>query len=392
MKLIKRIRRKLKREALYRISLLVRFFTKVKPNLVLCWSNKGNYISCNPYYITQYIRNNSLNYDVVWMLAKNLELPIESNFINKIVRYGTLKYILAINMSEYVITNTRIDSKWAMWKKRKKQKYIMTWHSSMSIKKVEKDVNNYPDYLKMAKEDSARCDLILSGCEFRTQVIKRAFQYSGEILEKGTPRNDIFFDLKRIAELKKIIYTKYNISINKRIIIYAPTFRNDGNLDYVKLDWGRILNALREKMGQDFVAFLRLHPNMASKAKEVITDGCDVINVTNYNDMQELLVISDILITDFSSSIFDFALTLKPIFLYAIDASTYNRGTYFNLDELPFSFSTNQDDLLKSIMAFDKNEYEANLNSFLNNRIKSFENGHACEAFVHWMENKKIGC
>ena len=106
-------------------------------------------------------------------------------------------------------------------RKRCGQKYVMTWHSSMGIKKVEKDVEDYllPQYIESAQYDSSICDLILSGCSYRTEVIRRAFWYDGEILEKGTPRNDMLFVSQKTFKDK--ICKKYNLNPDMKILLYA---------------------------------------------------------------------------------------------------------------------------------------------------------------------------
>lgn len=107
----------------------------------------------------------------------------------------------------------------------------------MGIKKIEQDAeeNLSLSYINEAKYDSSICDLILSGCKFRTEVIKRAFWYDGEILEKGTPRNDVLF--QDHAELKQRIFAQCDIPKNAKILLYAPTFRKDMGLQYYKFNW-----------------------------------------------------------------------------------------------------------------------------------------------------------
>lgn len=107
--------------------------------------------------------------------------------------------------------------------------------------------------------------------------------------------------------------------------------------------------------------------------------------MTYYHDMHELLCISDVLITDYSSSLFDFSLLHKPCFIYATDYESYDRGTYFRLEELPFPLALNNAELFDVISQFDKEEYESKLTEFNKRILCSYETGKACEALYQWM-------
>ena len=350
---------------LYFIGCIIRLFTKVHKNRILCWSYYGKKYSCNPRYITEYLLEHNPNeFEIYWAFMDKHKLSLPPQI--KAVSYNSLKYLYLLNTSEYVITNARTEIKtFKVWKKRKGQKYIMTWHSSMGIKAIEKDVADKlgPFYVGAAKTDSEYCDLIFSGCKFRSNVIRRAFWYDNEILEKGTPRNDMLFDKSKYNVLKEKIFTTYSIPNDAKILLYAPTFRKDHKLHYYKLNWDRIVNVLNNKFNNNFYILLRLHPNMIGDCEDVSTllNYQKVIDVTLYEDMQELLTVSDILITDYSSSTFDMALTYKPCFIYATDYSTYDRGTYLALDSLLFPFAQSENELIDLLKNFDSSVYEKTL-------------------------------
>ena len=188
-------------------------------------------------------------------------------------------------------------------------------------------------------------------------------------------------------ELKQHIFTQYNIPQNAKILLYAPTFRKDMGLQYYKFDWDDILTVLEEKFGSPMFIFLRLHPNFC-RAGIDISALCQyerVLDMTYYHDMHELLCISDVLVTDYSSSLFDFSLLHKPCFIYATDYESYDRGTYLKLEELPFPLALNNAELLDVISRFDKKNYENELVEFNKRILGSFEAGKACEALYRWM-------
>lgn len=373
------------------LSFLVKCFTNVHKKRVLCWSYYYSKYSCNPRYITEYLlKEHPGEYEIYWCFYKDVnieELPSEI----KVVRWRTWKYLKILNSSEFLFSNARVNLWGSSFIKGKKQKYIMTWHAGMGLKKVEKDAEDKlsKSYLDAAKYDSSICDLMLSGSKYMTETIRRAFWYNGNILECGTPRNDILF--KDHTKLRMNIYNCYNIPNNAKILLYAPTFRSDFNLKYYKLDWQDVIDKLEAKFGVPFYVFIRLHPNYCSSRIDIsdISFNGKVVDLTSYHDMQELLCISDILVTDYSSSMFDFSLLKKPCFLYALDYETYDRGTCFQLSELPFPYVTNNKDFLGVIENFDETKYKRELSEFNERIVGNYEKGEACENIYQWMKKNE---
>jgi CDP-glycerol glycerophosphotransferase len=138
--------------------------------------------------------------------------------------------------------------------------------------------------------------------------------------------------------------------------------------------------------GESVAVLVRMHPLLIGKVETshlVAYEG--VCDATRYHDMQELLAVADMLITDYSSSMFDFAMQGRLCLLYATDANAYDRGFYFNLDELPFPLSESEEQLLDTIANFDNEAYTARLNTFFAERIGLKEDGHASQALAEWM-------
>lgn len=369
------------------ISYIISRLTTIKDNRILCSSYDNTKYSCNPRYITEYLLNNAPGkYEIYWSFA-NKKIPSSLPAEIRVVKYLSLKYLYVLSTSKFLFSNTRMDIWRDFYKKRKGQQYVMTWHSSMSIKRVEKDVIDElsPEYVSKAQADSLNCDLILSGCKFRTKIIRNSFWYSGEILEYGTPRNDLLFTAN-FSLLKKEICNKYGIPIETKILLYAPTFRTDKSLDWYKFDWTDILSLLESKYNQIFYVLLRLHPNLSRLSFSY--NKTHTIDVTSYHDIHELLCISDILVTDYSSSMFDFSVLKRACFIYASDYEQYDRGTYLNLAELPFPMAKNSSELLSIIDSFDMDSYRYMLASFDEKCVGSYEKGEACKAVYEWMKCK----
>ena len=357
---------------------IIRIFNwfPIRNNKIFLYSYYGSQYGCSPKYISEYLVNNYSNkYDIVWAF-NDIDSKKYIEGIRK-VKVMSLRYFYELCTSKVIITNFRTTE---IFKKRKNQYYIQTWHSSLRLKQIEKDAENTLPlhYVEMAKRDSEKLDLLMSGCKFSTDIFKRAFWYEGEIFEHGTPRNDLLFE--KTDRINNKIKDKLKIDRNKKIVLYAPTFRKDNDLTVYNLDYSRIISKLSEKFEGEWIFLVKLHPHLISKSKELVC-GNNVLDVTTYDDIQELLGVADILVSDYSSLIFDFALTERPCFLYIPDLDKYiesDRRLYFDINELPFISVKNNNEFVKEIDSFNQIKYKKNLDKF-NSKIGSFENGQCCK-------------
>lgn len=361
----------------------------MKRNKLFFYSYYGSQYGGNPKYITRYILDHysEETFDIVWAFNK-IQTKQYLKGIKKVKRMS-LKYFYHLCTAKVVVTNFR-TMEWFV--KRSEQYYIQTWHSSLRLKQIEKDaVASLPEhYINMAKKDSKKCDLLLSGCRYSTDIFKRVFWYDGEIFEHGTPRNDVFF--QKHVQLKKDILNSLHKPGDSKVILYAPTFRKDNKLTVYNLDYQRITEKMTEKFGGKWLFLVKLHPHLISVADSMVEQD-NVLNVTGYDDIQELLSISDILISDYSSLMFDFSLTRRPCFLYVPDIQEYiqnERKLYFDLDDLPFISTESNEDLLNKIETFDSERYKRNLLSFLED-TGSFEDGQASKHLMDRIEQVCFG-
>ena len=365
----------------------IRCFCPVKKGRVVCSAYFFKQYACNPRYLTEYLFENHPEFEIYWMFGKHIDVSSVDKRVKCIRRYS-LKQIYAINTAEFVISNNRIDPYRIYWCKRKDQKYMMLWHGGVALKKIEKDAEDKLSYkyLQEAKYDSKACDLMISGCDFQTELLQQKFWYDGEILEKGIPRNDIFFKTELHGKMKEAISRQYNIPEGNAIVLYAPTFRKNRKIDPYRIDWNKVIPVLKERFdGKDVTVLLRLHPNIIGVNVAPLLNNPAVIDVTLYHDMQELLCISDMLITDYSSSMFDFTMQMRPCLLYAVDIDEYDRGYYFDLKELPYPVATDEEMLIKNIREFDRDKYIADLKHFFDDTVGLFEDGNASKALTEWM-------
>lgn len=359
----------------------------------MCWAYNFKQYGCNPRYITEYLLENNPEFEIFWVFRRKVDISGIDKRI-KCVRFRSFEYYKLVNTAEFFITNSRTDPYRIYWHKREGQKYLMLWHAGMALKKIEKDVEDKLgySYVKKAKIDSRVCDLMISGCRFQTNLLKEKFWYSGEILEKGIPRNDIFFDTESHMKMHKRICKQYSIPLSNKIVLYAPTFRRDRSIDPYRIGWSEVIPQLRKIFdGEDVTVMLRLHPNLIGKVDtSPLINSPEVIDATLYHDMQELLCVADLLITDYSSSMFDIAMLQRPCILYATDLEKYDRGYYFKFDQLPFPLARNQEDLVSILNIFDIEEYKKNLKLFDELHIGMVEDGNSSKELAKWMINHRL--
>lgn len=351
-------------------------YLPVKKNKVFMFSYYGSQYGCNPKYITNYmLENHPERFDIVWAFNDPKSKDDLGGF--RQVKTMSLKYFYELCTSKIIITNYRTTD---LFVKRKNQYYIQTWHSSLRLKQIEKDAETTlpPNYVQMAKQDSVKCDLLLSGCKYSTDIFKRSFWYAGEIFEHGTPRNDLFFqgDLDKRAS----ILEQLTVPLDSKVLLYAPTFRSGNNTTVYNIDYRNLIKTLQDKFRGDWVVLIRLHPHLLSEADHM-SFSKNVINVTTYDDVQELMAISDVLISDYSSLIFDYSITGRPCFLYVPDVKEYTkseRKLYFNIMKLPFMSATTNADLFEALIQFNPKEYAKKIQEF-SSKIGSYEEGKANE-------------
>jgi len=366
---------------------------EISPTKIVFNNFLGKGYGCNPKYIAEEILRQNLPYDLVW-LVRDLNEPMPAK-IRKVL-YGSVDSIYEVATAKVIVSNVKNLLPYP--NKKQGQYFIMTWHGACSFKPVEKDAENKlsPAYVRESKINSQMTDLMMAGSQDQFDEFRRAFWYNGEILKCGIPRNDIFFnhDTEIISRIRKTL----NVPDGNRIIIFAPTFRDNPAIlaDVYKFDAKRLLEIMRKKFGGSWTLLIRLHPNISYlNANDFFGDSENIINVTNYPDMQELIVVSDVLISDYSSLIYDFMVSHKPVFIYAKDFDTYpkERGFKQLYFDLPYKINRTEDELFSCIKTFDFKALEPTIKNFLD-VVKPFDTGHASEEVVKRIkaviENKPV--
>jgi CDP-glycerol glycerophosphotransferase len=300
---------------------------------VLFISWKGKQCSDNPLGIAQELRRRGDTREHVWVV-NDWSIPVPDG--GSAVLAGTEDYYEALARSRYLITN---DDMQDWYVRREGQVYVQTWHGT-PLKRIGFDVGqpqfiSGTRYLDHLAKDVAKWDLLLSPNPFSTPILRRAFRYEGEVCESGYPRNDVLFgtDAERVAGL---VRARLGIPAGKRVVMYAPTWRD--NQYYAsgryRFDFRLDLEQAWRRLGEDHVILLRGHHHMADDVPAGRWPGF-VLNVTDYPDISELFLATDAVITDYSSVMFDFAPTGRPILFFTYDLEQYRddlRGFYFDLE------------------------------------------------------------
>jgi CDP-glycerol glycerophosphotransferase len=294
-------------------------------------SFKGKSCNDNPLGISQELRRRGDDREHVWVV-NDWSVPVPDG--TKAVLVGTEAYWDALARSKYIVSN---DDMPARFEKRPGQMYVQTWHGTL-LKKIGFDVERLQSvsgakYNEHLARDVAKWDLAISPNPFSTPHMRRAFRYDGEILESGYPRNDVLCS-GQSRELAEVVRARLGLPEGKTVVMYAPTWRD--NQFYAagryRFDFRLDLQDAYRKLGDDYVVLVRGHHHMADDTPDDIRPGF-AINVTAYQDISELFLVTDALITDYSSMMCDFAATGKPMAFYTYDLADYRdnlRG--FNLD------------------------------------------------------------
>ena len=274
----------------------------------------------------------------------------------KVVKYKSLEYLYYVMTSRVYVDNAEF---WSALKFRPGQMVLETWHGGGAYKRVgghRIDVNEREQ--QHAVEKMNKITLFLSSSRAFTKfVIRDAYQYHGEVLECGLPRNDDLLNPDPAVPAR--VRQALDIPGNAKVLLYAPTFRNSHSLDLYDVDFARLKAALEARFGGEWIIVLRMHYYLADKA--MASSAPYLRNATDYPDMQDLLQCADVLLTDYSSCMWDFSLMEKPCFLYARDIAEYRgeRDFYTPIDSWPFPLAADNDALVQVISEFDENAYRA---------------------------------
>ena len=354
----------------------------IQPNKIVFLSGISGYC-CNPRYIAEEIIRRKLPYDLVWVVDRHVLKYMEAFPPNmRLVMGGNEEALRELATARMWVNNVwMIKYLEAGLFKRKGQTYLQTWHGSLGFKKLNwKD--SYPKRAarKLITEDMKQFDYMLSNATWESHIFREAFCTNAKIMEIGHARNDIFF-------LPKEDSTTLSQSIRGKIGV--PTWSKEQRNLIRFEDYTSITEAFEKRFGGEWLIAARWHPAHAAHMRtKFLPEESTVLNVSDYPDVQELLLAADAVITDYSSCILDFLFTGRPGFLYAPDRGQYekSRGLYYPLEQSPFPVAEHVEALTLNIKDFDEERFHQRSREFLQ-KMGCMEDGHAAERAVNLIEH-----
>lgn len=352
-----------------------------KQKIVFSNFNGGGF-GDNPRYIAQECIRRKIPHRLLWVCEKpDCVFPPELT----VIRPNTVRFVYHMSTAGIWVDNTR---KLYYFRKKKSQTYIHTWHAGPGLKRIERDAGTglSPQYIAYAKKDSENIDLLLSNCRFWTDCFRSCFWYGGPILEKGLPKNDLYYG--DIPGMRRMIRNYYQLPEQVRLVLYVPTWRENRKLHVYHLDFERCLDAFEERFGDTWIMLVRLHPNV-NAADFAIRYNSRVLNASPYDNSQELLAAGDAVITDYSSCGFDYIQLDRLSFFYAEDYETMKKekGYYLELEDLPVPKAFSNEEMIQNILNYSAEIWKKKRERFME-MMEYYDDGHASEAVVDYILGK----
>ncbi|MEB5650917.1 CDP-glycerol glycerophosphotransferase family protein [Mammaliicoccus sciuri] len=368
----------------------------VDSNTIVFESFGGKNYSDSPKYIYEYMQKNYPKLNYIWVF-KNPDKNVITGNAEK-VKKGSKEYYDAYSKAKFWVSNARLP---LYLNKKENQIYIQTWHGT-PLKRLANDMKvvrmpgtTTANYKKNFYAETSRWDYLVSPNRYSTNIFKTAFWMDEKrTWEIGYPRNDVLVNRSNDQEYINQIKKDLNLPEGKKVIMYAPTWRDD---EFVKkgqylFDLKINLENLQKELGEDYVILLRMHYLIAN-ALDLNGYEDFAIDVSNYSDISELYLISDALITDYSSVMFDFGILKRPQYFFAYDIEKYDkglRGFYMDyMNDLPGEIITDEFNLAEELKNIDghKEKYKEKIEKFYN-KFCSLEKGRSSKFIGDYIHEK----
>lgn len=347
------------------------------PKLVLFDSWRGTY-SDNPRAISEALHERRPDLAQVWVANADSQPPPWADTCPP----TGFAYLATLGRASHVVTNIEMPG---YYRKPRGARYLQTWHGT-PLKRIALDI---PDgtpvvvenrrFFGRLRRDVGKWDALISPNPFSTAIFRRAFDYEGRVLETGYPRNDLLRS-PAAPEVRRAVRARFHLQDDTRAVLYAPTWRDSRSFD-LHLD----LAALARRLGDTHALLLRAHPH--STVEWDGPSGMSAIDVSGHSDIRELYLAADVLVTDYSSAMFDFAVTGKPMLFFTYDLDEYRdvtRGFYFDFEsEAPGPLLSTTDevaDALEDLEAVSA-RYDSAYAAFCD-RFCALEDGAATERVI----------
>lgn len=390
----------------YLLGLFIYKTTPVKKNKIVFTSFEGHY-SDNTKAISEKFHETHPEYEIVWLLkpeyfndAPEYVKKVDINSLKSFRERGAATaQVDNVYGFRAIFKNTKspikaINRKFIVFMTYKRKQPIFATMHGTSVKKIGRDQIGNTVY-----DFSCKNTFLLLGNKFTADILRHVTFERVPTIAIGAPRNDILFGKSSVSK------SAIGVAEDKKIVLYAPTFRNDGKdvegkntnrsglnqLEELKFD--ELFSALNKRFGGEWVMICRFHYHISKNIDwEKLNSeyGGKIINGNKLDDMAEYLPLADVLISDYSSCLHDFALTKKPCFIYAPDIVNYGtkeRGFYIPLEELPYPLAKNSEELVNNVLDFDSERYDRDVDDFME-KIGSKDDGNASARVVDFIVKK----
>lgn len=314
-------------------------YTRVEPKKIVFNQFQGGGFGCNPKYIAAELLRRRRDLDLVWLARDAASVQRELPAGIRAVAWKSPAALRELATAGVWVANHNLGHfvRHCGLVKKPGQRYYQTWHGSFGIKRCTET---------LGAAEARMLDGFFANCTWEAMLARGWFGPSVSLHMTGHPRND------------PVVQSRGRAPGAARTLLYVPTFRDDGSQEAYLVDFAAVAAALARRWPADWKVQVRLHPNMRKKGVRLPFAG-DVEDVTDYPDIQELLAAADAVVSDYSSCIFDFALSGRPAFVYAPDRAKYEteRGFYYPLAETPFPVAESPAALAAAIAAFDETDY-----------------------------------
>ena len=350
-------------------------------NKVVFMSFRGRSYSDNPRVISERLHARRPETDIVWLFKGDCfreAIKKAPDYVRCVNRQSRKSWVELATARVWVDNFTKDPELRGF--PGDKQFYVQTWHGDRPIKKIAYDTDD--SFYRLEEE----CSRVVTGSDFGMKMYRTAFRYRGEYINEGAPRNDILVrndpdDIRRVR-------AKLGVPEGVKLLLYAPTYREDVSVipRESRMDLARTLNLLEEN-GDKWMCLYRAH---------YLSEGIDLeavqgrlLDMTKYEDMSELLLAADMLLTDYSSCATDYCIMDKPVFMYMADYEHYlsTRACYYDPHDTPLFIAHHQAELERLIQTTDADAVRANCRS-LRDYYGINETGKATDAVCDYIIDK----
>ena len=368
---------------------------KMDDKTILFEAFGGRNYTCSPkaIYEKMLTMKEFKDYTFVWSFIDPSKHEVKKDKRLKIIKSKSKEYYKYISISKYWIVNSIIEEGIT---KKKNQVYVQCWHGT-PLKRLRYDIvvngaslNSVEEIRKRNDIDAKKFDYFISPSKYCTEKFTSAFNLKALgkeniIIEEGYPRNDFLFNKtkKDIDAIKK----KLGLPLDKKVIFYLPTFRDNQHTSGVGYTYklGIDFDSLKKKFSKEYVILFSPHYFIENSIDLTKYKGF-IYNVARYDEINELYLVSDIIMTDYSSVFFDYANLKRPMLFYMYDIDDYKgnlRDFYISLDELPGPIAKTQDELENNLKNIDK-EFKKNKEKYekFNEKYNYLDDGNVSERVI----------